>query len=183
MPEELIKEKREAALEALLFSYGEPLSFKKAAELLTMKEEELPGVIEGLKATLSVSGRGLTLLIQDTMIQLVTKPDFGQVLERLVKDEFRENLTPAGVEAISIIAYAGPISRAILDYIRGVNSSFILRALLLRGLVDRASDPARANAYVYSISFNFLRHLGITGVAELPDYEKTKQLLQTLQSS
>ena len=89
-------------------------------------------------------------------------------------------MTSAALETISIIAYAGPISRADIEYIRGVNSSFTIRNLLLRGLVERTIDPKRSNAYVYTASFDLIKRLGLSKVEELPDYAKYKQTVLAL---
>jgi len=145
-------------LEALLFIYGEPLEVKKIAKILGLKEPEIKEGLIGLEEELKREERGLMLVQDKSKAQLVTKPEFSKLLEDVTKQEFTEALTPASLETISIVAYAGPITRADLEYIRGVNSSFTLRALLMRGLVEREVDPKRANAYIYSASFDLLRH-------------------------
>lgn len=164
-------------LEALLFIYGEPLEPKKLAKILGVKEAEVSAGLDLLSKELEREERGLTLMRDKGRFQLVTKPDFAKLLEDITKQEFTEMLTPAALETLSIIAYAGPISRADIEYIRGVNSSFIMRALLMRGLVDRSVDPKRSNTYLYSTSFELLRHLGLTKNSDLPDYSKYKELV------
>jgi segregation and condensation protein B len=84
---------------------------------------------------------------------------------------------------LSIISYAGPITRADIEYIRGVNSSFTVRSLLMRGLIEREVDPKRANAYIYSASFDLLRHLGLSNNEDLPEYQKYKDLVAHLHKS
>src|SRR3972149_1519044 len=88
-------------------------------------------------------------------------------------EELKEELTPAGLETLSIIAYFGPVSKIKIDYFRGVNSAFILRNLLMRGLIDR-SDKSKEEGYAYSLNFDALKHLGISKIEELPEYEKYK---------
>lgn len=166
-----------AQLEALLFIYGEPLDFRKITKILKIETAELEKAIEFLEKELNRDDRGLFLVRNEEKIQLTTKPSFGKLLEEVVKREFSEDLSTASLETLTIIAYAGPISRINIDYIRGVNSSFILRSLLLRGLVDRAPDPERPNAYVYRASFDSLKHLGISKVEDLPEYAKYKTLV------
>jgi len=79
-----------------------------------------------------------------------------------------------------LIAYLGPISRAQIDYFRGVNSSFILRNLLMRGLIERVSESAD-RSYSYQISFDLLKHLGISKIEDLPDYLKYRELSSNYQ--
>ena len=164
-------------LEALLFIYGEPMEIKKLAKILGIKETEIQEGLSALEQELQREERGLILVRDKGKVQLVTKPVFAKLLEDITKQEFTELLTPAALETLSIIAYAGPISRADIEYIRGVNSSFIMRALLMRGLVERSVDPKRSNTYIYSTSFELLRHLGLSKNSDLPDYSKYKELV------
>ncbi len=167
-------------LEALLFIYGEPIEIKKLGKILGIKEEEVKAGLMALEEELKRTERGLALVQDKGRIQLVTKPEFSKLLEDLTKEEFTEDLTPAALETLSIVSYAGPISRADLEYIRGVNSSFILRALLMRGLIEREVDSKRANAFVYTASFDLLKKLGLSKNSELPEYQKYKDLVKLL---
>lgn len=169
-----------AAIEAVLFAYGEPLGIKKIAKLLKTSEEKVKGGLDELAKDLEQENRGLKLVLNGSEVQLATKPEFISFLENFIKEEFKENLTPASLETLSLIAYFGPISRAQIDYYRGVNSSFILRSLLLRGLVDRRPDPQKSNVYLYETSFDLLKYLGISKVEELPEYEKFRTMKDEL---
>ena len=79
------------------------------------------------------------------------------------------------METIAIIAYKGPLTRLDIEYVRGVNSSFIIRNLLMRGLVERVENPKDARSYLYKVSFDFLKHLGVTGIEDLPQYQEFKK--------
>lgn len=171
-----------AQLEALLFIYGEPLSYKKIVQILKTKEDEVRTAVKELEIALMQSDRGLSLVSDQEKVQLVTKADFKNIAEEIIKEELNENLTLAALETLSIIIYSGPISRAELDYIRGVNSSFILRNLLIRGLVERSPDPKRTNAFIYNPSFEFLKHLGISKREDLPEYQKFQDLIKALRT-
>ena len=171
-----------AELEAFLFIHGEPVTQNKIAAILDIKHEELNSVLSELKNRLEGEERGLTLIADEEKIQLVTKPKFGKILESFVRDELSEDLTPASLEALALIAYFAPLSRARLDYLRGVNSSFIVRSLLLRGLAERFPDPDRANVFLYRPTFDLLRHLGLEKKENLPDFEKFQSLLKAFES-
>jgi segregation and condensation protein B len=80
----------------------------------------------------------------------------------------------AGLETLAIILYNGPISRREVDYIRGVNSTFILRNLCVRGLVEREPDLKDQRILRYKSSLSLLAHLGIKSVEELPEFEMLK---------
>jgi segregation and condensation protein B len=174
------QEKLISALQALLFIYGEPMEVKKAANTLEVKPAEIEEAAKTLAQQMIDNKSGLAVVFYDGKIQLTTKPEFSSLLEKIVKSELNEALTPAGLETLSIVAYSAPVSRAEIDYIRGVNSTFILRNLLLRGLIDRENDPKRANAYVYKPSFDFLKQIGVTRVEDLPEFEKFSKLTQQL---
>lgn len=170
----------QAKLEAFLFIYGEPVETKKMAKVFGVKEEEVEAGLTQLSEALKNEERGLTLIWDKNRVQLATKPEFSKLLEDITKEEFTGDLTPAALETLSIVSYAGPISRADLEYIRGVNSSFILRNLLMRGLVEREADPKRANAFIYTASFEILKKLGLSKTADLPDFEKYSGLVKQL---
>ncbi len=176
-------DKKIAELEALLFIHGEPLSVKKIAPILELKIEEAKEVVEELKKRLESDERGLALVSDEERVQLTTKPQFGKILEKFIKEELSEDLTPASLEALAIVVYFAPISRSRLEYLRGVNSIFILRSLLLRGLVERYPDPARPNAFLYKPTFDLLKHLGLKNREELPEFGKFQDLLKRFESS
>lgn len=167
-----------AKIEALLFQYGEPIEIKKISKLLKIKENVSSDAVNGLEQALKSGERGLMLLREGDKVQLVTKPDFRKINDALVKEEFRETLTPASLETLAIIAYLGPLSRPTIDYIRGVNSNFTLRSLLMRGLVQREEGKEKGHLYSYRVSFDFLKHLGIGKIEEMPEYVRFKDILK-----
>lgn len=178
MPEE--QDNRAAKLEALLFVYGDSLTQKKALGVLGITAQQFVEAKEQLQKNLNERGSGLTLFEHDDSLQLVTRAQYAGLLQAVVKAEMNESLTPASLETLAIIAYAGPVTRAEIDYIRGVNSSYTVRALSLRGLVERETDPKRANVFLYRPSSDLLRHLGATSVAELPDYERIRSVAASI---
>jgi len=189
MDKKIKNQNLEAVLEALLFIHGEPIDIKKILSTLKkqenyaqLEEGEIKTSLDILSENLKAENRGFSLIFSDTKIQLTTKPEFGGIFESFIKDELKEELTPAALETLAIIAYGGPISRNVIDYVRGVNSTFILRALLIRGLIERKSDPKRQNAYIYSVSFDFLKHTGLERNQNLPEYEKYRNVIEKLKS-
>ncbi len=171
-----------ARLEALLFIHGEPVPFKKIAEVLSVSQEQVQGLVQELENRLNAEDRGLTLVMSEEKVQLVTKAEFSDIIQSFVKSELSEELSPASLETLAIIAYFGPISRSRIDYQRGVNSSFILRSLLLRGLIERSSDPAHQNSYLYTPTLDMLKYVGVHKQAELPSFEQFSSLLKKFES-
>jgi segregation and condensation protein B len=171
-------DKKLAELEALLFIHGEPLSRKKLCALLQVSGDELTELLTAYSERLKDQSRGLALLLSGERVQLVTKPAYGEMLKGFLKEELKEELTPAALEALSIIAYLGPIPRSRIEYLRGVNSSFTLRNLLLRGLVEREANPERgAGSFVYQVSMDCLRALGLASQEELPEFARFREIV------
>jgi segregation and condensation protein B len=168
-----------AKCEALLFLHGEPLSLKKMMETLGLTAADCESLLDQLEEELKRGERGLRLIRHEGKVQLVTKPDFHSLLEVFMKKELSEDLTPASLETLSIVLYLGPISRARVEYLRGVNSIFTLRSLLIRGLVERSPDPKRTNAFLYRTSFETLKYLGLQKQDQLPDYGRFRNILES----
>ncbi len=160
--------KIEKQIEAILFWKGEPVSKKKLAENLNVDESAINAGLEKLKENLNT--RGIVLLEKDGEVTLGTAPELSSLIENLQKDELNKDLSKASLETLSIVLYKNGASRSEIDYIRGVNSSFTLRALSIRGLVEKITDPKDNRRYVYKPSFELLSFMGVKSVEELPDY-------------
>lgn len=160
-------------IESLLFVYGEPLTLKKLREITGRNEEEIQKAVDTLRN--AYQNRGLFLLEHEGSYQLGSHPEAATYVEKLVKSDLGEELSRAALETIAIVAYKGPLTRADIEYVRGVNSSFTLRNLLMRGLVERIENPKDARSYLYRVSFDFLKYLGLTRIEELPQFEEFKK--------
>lgn len=160
-------------IEAILFWKGEPQSIKKLALILNTGEEEIKMALQVLKE--KITGRGVELIFKDDEVMLGTASRLCPIIEKLNKEELVRDLGRAGLETISIIAYRGPIARAEIDYIRGVQSNFILRNLQIRGLIERIENEKDHRSFLYRPTFELLQFLGVSKIDDLPDYEKVKQ--------
>jgi segregation and condensation protein B len=165
-------------IEAILFWKAEPISIKKLASLLSTESAKVSetDVKAGLtELETKLAGRGVTLVQTNDDAMLGTSKELSSLIEQLAKDELARDLGKAGLETLSIVLYQGPISRADIDYIRGINSQFILRALLIRGLVERVENPNDARSYLYKTTLELLSHLGISKITDLPEYETVRK--------
>jgi len=159
------------AVESLLFISHKPLSIKELAKLTESSADQVVSVVTELVHHYRERSGGIELLQIGDSYQFATSGDMREVVERLVKHEMTGELTRPSLETLTVIAYRGPISRAELELIRGVNCSIILRNLLMRGLIEATEDKERVTT-VYTITFNFLKHLGLQRIEDLPDFEK-----------
>lgn len=157
-----------STIEALLFIQGEPLAISRIAKITGQEKTNIQSALQELAA--EYRERGIVLIQSDDAWQFATHPGAKAAVEKLVTSELSDDLSRASVEVLSIIAYKGPVSRADIEYIRGVNSSFIVRNLLLRGLISREENPKDRRSYLYRVSADFLKHLGLGRIEELPQY-------------
>lgn len=160
-------------IESILFVNGEPMSIERICKLIKEKKGAVESALQELRG--DYAERGIVLLEKNGEWQLGTNPENKEWIDKFVKSEFTEDLTRAALETLAIIAYKGPLTRAEVEYIRGVNSSFTLRNLLMRGLVSRRENPKDARSYLYEVSFDFLKHFGLTRPEELPQFEELRQ--------
>ena len=161
-------------IEGLLFYKATPMKIDALAELFEVSAREVGATLDSLQERLS-SG-ATRLIVTETDVELVTVPELDGMIEDIRKDELKRDIGKAGAETLAIIAYRGPMSRPEIDNIRGVNSSFILRNLLVRGLIERKSEGRNI---LYQCTPELLAHLGITEKTELPEFET---LMNTLDS-
>ncbi len=159
-------------IEAILFWRGDPMTVAELAKFTFSTKEETTAALAEVKADLS--SRGIVLIEHEGEYTLGTNPESSKLIEAVRKEELSRELGKAGLETLAIILYQGPVRRSDIDYIRGVNSNFILRNLLIRGLIERKPAPNDSRASVYTASMELIRHLGLTNLNELPDFEAVK---------
>jgi segregation and condensation protein B len=172
----------ESKIEAILFMSGALVSIKKMSGIIGASVDDIEKSVKELKNRLA-SSSGLRVIEIDGSFQLVTDPELAPLMQKMVKDEMVEDITPAALETLSLIAYIGPVAKSAIEYIRGVNSSFTIRNLLIRGLIERSIHPQKANTYLYRPSADLIRHLGLSSVEELPDFDKFKELKKNLEKN
>jgi segregation and condensation protein B len=166
----------DAQIEAILFFKAEPMKTMRLAEILDVDEETIR---QGL-ATLSekLSGRGVALLLKDDEVSLGTIAEMGETIEKMIKDELHRDLGNAAIETLTIVLYKGPIQKSEIDFIRGVNSNFILRNLLVRGLVEKIPNPTDQRSFLYRPTFDLLAYLGINRTEDLPEFEEFRMKVE-----
>ncbi len=155
-------------LESILFVSNKPLQAKALAKLLALDESAVKAALRELAAERKDSG--ILILEADEGFQLATNSANAEVIKTFLNTDLREHLTDASIEVLAIIAYRQPISRAEIEAIRGVNSQYSVRALLIRGLIEKIPDPHDGRANLYQITTEFLQHLGLTTIADLPEF-------------
>jgi segregation and condensation protein B len=178
-PEPTRAELTEAALEALLFVAERPLTRREIGAMAGVDRETVDARLGDLEV--SLAGRGIRLILSNERVELATAPEAGALIARYVgSDALR--LTPASLETLAIVAYRQPVTKSVVERIRGVDSDYSLRSLLHRRLVvelGRSEAPGRP--YLYGTGFDFLERFGLTSLDQLPplDAEIAGRLIET----
>jgi len=163
----------EAVVEGLLFVAGdEGLSLEEFCDITEKEKEEIIEIIKKMFEKYSEESRGIQLEFLGNKFKLTTKAEHKEFYQKLVKEEENSVLSQSSLETLAIIAYNGPITRIDIDEIRGVNSSYIIRKLLLKGLIDEVgySDSA-GRPKLYNITTKFLDYFGLGTKDDLPKIE------------
>jgi segregation and condensation protein B len=173
-------EKLDKLLESILFVYGNPISINKLVTLTKNSKSDINSALKRLQERLE-NNSGLRLIQRKENLQLVASKNYSSVIEKLFKQKHKEELTRASLEVLAIVAYQGPVGRVEIETIRGVNSSYILRNLLMRGLINKAESKNPFSRY--ELSFDALRRLGLVNQEELPRWREIRQQVEKIKES
>ncbi|MDB5254466.1 MAG: scpB [Parcubacteria group bacterium] len=165
----------EQHIEAILLFKNEPVEVSALSKSLNVSTEEIKAAIASLQNF--YSDRGIVIVFDGEKACFGTNPLASELIEKMQKEEFSRELGRAGLETLSIVLYRGPISRKEIDNIRGVNSGFILRNLLIRGLVEKTESEAGVRSFSYKPTLELLRYLGLQKIEDLPEYTTAFQKL------
>lgn len=158
-----------AAVEAILFASGDPVPAERIAQVLGADVQQVFAAADVLANDLAAQGRGVRLLRLEDDLQLVSAPDYAQVITQALEQRRPPRLSPAALEVLAIVAYFQPVTRAYIDQIRGVDSSYTVGVLCERGLIEAAGKlevPGRPT--LYRTGDVFLRTMNIRSLSELP---------------
>ena len=164
-------------LEAILFTSGSPVQKKQMAKMIGCDGKQLEDAISTLMERRTTDG--VVVVDDGTHITLATNPSISDFVETIQEENQSAPLSRATQETLSIIAYAGPITKTDLDFLRGVNTRYTLRRLTMRGLIR---NEQKNKSTAVAITTDFLFHLGIQKPEELPEYTQVrKTILDNLQ--
>lgn len=156
-------------IESLLFVSGNPFAADKIASILKIKKSEAEAALTELKSDYETRAGGVRIAAVENKYQMITAPEASDAVQDFLKEEIIGELTRPQLEALTVIAYRGPISKFELEQIRGVNCTMILRNLMIRGLIEQRASEEGLEKYI--ITHDFLKYLGIADLKNLPDYE------------
>lgn len=172
-----------AIIEGLLFVSGdEGLSIKQLCDITEKTKEEVSNIIKQLYDDYENIEKGIHIEFLGNRFKLTTKKEHKEFYKKLINEEQSSILSQSALETLAIIAYNGPITRVEIDEIRGVNSSYVIRKLLLKGLIEviGKSDIA-GKPIIYNITSKFLDYFGLGTIDELPKINLDNNINQDLE--
>lgn len=166
-------------LEALLFATDAPLTAARLRKIFPEAEaKELRAAVKELQDEYDRGGNAFTVVEFGGGWQIATRPDYSPVVEQLLQGRRFARLSKAGLEVLAIVAYRQPITRLEVDEIRGVNSSGAIATLTERSLVTVVGrSQTVGNPLLYGTTREFLNHLGLKGLGQLPDLPAMESII------
>lgn len=165
-----------AVIEAILFASGEPIEEEKLSEAASVTKQELDEAVERLKDKYSAEDSAITLLKLENAYQLAAKEEFAPYIKAALEIKKNSALSPAAMEALTIVAYNQPVTKGFVEQVRGVDSSGVVNSLVEKGLLAEAGRldlPGRPIAY--KTTDVFLRAFKLSSVKDLPELPEQKE--------
>ena len=161
-----------ALLESLLFVADEPIEPLQVAKAFDIERQVVEEGLARLDRLYRENGRGLRLLERDDTYHLVTLPEAAPAIEIFLSLDLTTKLSGPALEALAVIAYRQPVTRAQVEAVRGVDCAGVLRSLLQRGLIEEVGRlDTVGRPILYGVTDLFMHHFGLTGMGELPPLE------------
>ena len=182
-----------SAVEAILFAAGEPVPTARISLILEVSEDAVLAAAKELADEYSFNRRGVRILTLDNKLQMCSSPEYAAVISKTLEQRKPPMLSQPALETLAVVAYFQPVTRAYVDQVRGVDSSYTVSALTERGLIEvcgRLDVPGRPS--LFRTTDVFLRTMGITRLDELPllpdmssseGIEKLQQAIDEIQNA
>lgn len=159
-------------VESILFALGSPVEQDKLAEVLEMDSAELLPVLNEFIKTFNQNSRGMKVIRVDRALQMVSKSEHHPYIAKVLETKSHKGLSQSSLEALSVIAYNQPVTKAMVDAVRGVDSYNSIVRLLERELIEqRGRMDAPGRPMLYGTTPEFLRVFGLESLDELPKLE------------
>lgn len=159
-----------SAIEAILFATGEPVPAARISLILEIPEDEVYSTAKQLADEYSFNQRGIRLLRLDNKLQLCSAPEYAMLIAKTLEQRKPPMLSQPALETLAVVAYFQPVTRAYIDQVRGVDSTYTVSVLLEKGLIERCGRldvPGRPS--LLRTTDAFLRTMGVTELSELPE--------------
>lgn len=166
-----------AIIEALLFTWGDPLDTRDLSTILGINEEKINNILEEMTQEFESNRRGIKIIKIKDSYQFSTRPEHFDWIKKLSNPKLSKNLSNAALETLSIIAYRQPIIKADIESIRGVRCDRAIETLLERGLIEELGRMERiGRPILYGTTEIFLRSFGLESIDKLPPLEEIDEI-------
>jgi segregation and condensation protein B len=169
-------DKLKSQILSILFVSSKPVSLGELEASLDASADDIRQAVSGIVADNHSSG--IILLAHNDKLQLSTNPDNSAGVKKFLSLELREKLSDAALETLAVIAYRQPVSKAEIENIRGVNSQYTIRHLLIRGLIEKIGSTTDKRVQNYRTTLEFMQHLGLKDMKDLPDFDEITKNIQ-----
>lgn len=160
----------EPVVEAVLFASGEPVETERLCTALGVKRPAVEKALQNLGDGYAYERRGVRLLHIEDSWQLCSAPEYGEQIRNVLEVRMPAKLSPPALEALAVIAYYQPVTRAYVDQIRGVDSAYTVSLLLQRKLIEECGRlQAAGRPRLYRTTEQFLRTFHLTSLEDLPE--------------
>ncbi len=165
-------EHKKAVLEALLFAWGEPIAAKELSKATGYSYQEVLSLLKEMEEDYKFYHRGINLIRMEDHYQIATNPAYAEYIEKLITPQKHKSLSQAALEVLAIVAYRQPVTRSMLDSIRGVKSDHAVKTLLEKNLIEEKGRMDKiGRPILYGTTHAFLKAYGLESLEDLPPPE------------
>ena len=167
-----------SAMESMMFTWGEPLEAKMAADVFNITKEEAYECFKELQAEYEQEGRGIVIREVNKAFQFVTREDNADYVRRLCTPVKAKKLSQSALEVLAIIAYKQPVTKGEMEAIRGIKCDRVVEGLMNKNLIEEVGrSSAIGRPILYGTTDTFLKNFGFTSLKELPDIEDIESVI------
>ena len=169
-----------SAFESMLFTWGEPLPAKDAANVFGIETEQALDLMRELQEEYLQEGRGIVIREINGAFQYVTREDNAPYIERLCTPVKSKRLSQSALEVLAIVAYKQPVTKGEIEAIRGIKCDRVMEGLAAKGLVEAVGrSQAIGRPILYGTTDEFLKNFGFSSIKELPEIEDIETAINT----
>lgn len=167
-----------SAMESMMFTWGEPLEAKMAADVFNITKEEAYECFKKLQAEYEQEGRGIVIREVNKAFQFVTREENADYVRRLCTPVKAKKLSQSALEVLAIIAYKQPVTKGEMEAIRGIKCDRVVEGLMNKNLIEEVGrSSAIGRPILYGTTDTFLKNFGFTSLKELPDIEDIESVI------
>ena len=167
-----------SAMESMMFTWGEPLEAKMAADVFNITKEEAYECFKELQAEYEQEGRGIVIREVNKAFQFVTREENADYVRRLCTPVKAKKLSQSALEVLAIIAYKQPVTKGEMEAIRGIKCDRVVEGLMNKNLIEEVGrSSAIGRPILYGTTDTFLKNFGFTSLKELPDIEHIESVI------